>query len=70
MFHVLSLLPLSEICWRTLLPKIVLLFHIVTNFPGIDKEQDMQYKYKIHEIEPFFSEDFNFMFIELFSQMH
>lgn len=30
----------------------------MTNFPGIDKEWDMQCKYKIHEIEPFFTEDF------------
>lgn len=37
---------------------IVLLFLIMTNFPGIGKEQNMQRKYKINEIETFFSEDF------------
>lgn len=30
----------------------------MTDFPGIDKEWDMQYKYKIREIESFITEDF------------
>lgn len=35
----------------------------MTNFAGIGKEQDMQCKYKINEIETCFSEDFLILYL-------
>lgn len=50
--------------------KVVLSFLIMTNFSGIGKEQDMQCKYKINEIETFFSEDFLILCLNVLNGLH
>lgn len=42
----------------------------MTNFSGIGKEQDMQCKYKINEIETFFSEDFLILCLNVLNGLH